>query len=87
MTKMAAMPIYDKNLLLWNQKADDLETWYAFLVIQVLPILLKWWLQVDHDLFYSQVKFAPFYFCMGKISKKTIEASEVEVATYSQINE
>ena len=31
MTKMAAMPLYGKNLknfLLWNQKADDLETWY-----------------------------------------------------------
>ena len=29
MTKMAAMPIYGKNLknlLLWNQKADDLES-------------------------------------------------------------
>ena len=34
MIKMAAMPIYGKtlkNLLLWNQKADDLETWYAAL--------------------------------------------------------
>ena len=31
MTKMAAMPIYGKNLknLLRNQKADDLEIWYA----------------------------------------------------------
>ena len=32
MTKMAAMPIYGKNLkilLLRNQKADDLETWYT----------------------------------------------------------
>ena len=32
MTKMATMPIYGKNLknlLLRNQKADDLETWYA----------------------------------------------------------
>ena len=32
MTKVAAMPIYSKNfknLLLWNQKADDHETWYA----------------------------------------------------------
>ena len=33
MTKMAAMLIYNKkklrNLLLRNQKADDLETWYA----------------------------------------------------------
>ena len=30
MTKMAAMPAI-KNLHLWNQKADDLETWYAAL--------------------------------------------------------
>ena len=32
MTKMAAMPIYSKNLkhiLLWNRKAGDLESWYA----------------------------------------------------------
>ena len=29
MTKMAAMPIYGQNLLLRNQKADNLETWYA----------------------------------------------------------
>ena len=32
MTKMAAMPIYDKKLkkiLLRNQKANDLEIWYA----------------------------------------------------------
>ena len=29
MTKMETMPIYGKNLLLQNQKADDLETWYA----------------------------------------------------------
>ena len=34
MTKLAAMPIYGKNLkknLLRNQKDDDLETWYAAL--------------------------------------------------------
>ena len=32
MTNMAAMSIYGKNtlsLLLWNQKVNDLETWYA----------------------------------------------------------
>ena len=43
-TKMAAMSIYGKtfkNLLLWNQKADDLETWYAVLVTQVLPNMLN----------------------------------------------
>ena len=43
MTKMAAMPIYGKNLknLLWNQKVDDLETWYAASGAQVLPNLFK----------------------------------------------
>ena len=29
MTKMATMPIYGKNLAVRNQKAYDLETWYA----------------------------------------------------------
>ena len=28
---MVTMPIYGKNLLLWNQNADDIETWYAAL--------------------------------------------------------
>ena len=40
LTKMAAMPIYGKNLknhLLWNQKVDDLESWYAALDTRVLP--------------------------------------------------
>ena len=44
MTKMAAMPIYNKtlkNLLLRNQKADDLETWYAASGAQVLLSLFK----------------------------------------------
>ena len=39
MTKMAAMPKYGKNLknlLLRNQKADGLETWYAALGAWVL---------------------------------------------------
>ena len=41
MTKLAAMPIYDKNLLLQNQKADDLESWYVASGISVLPSLFK----------------------------------------------
>ena len=40
MTKKAAMSIYGKNLL-WNQKFDDLETWYVALVIRVLPNWFK----------------------------------------------
>ena len=45
MTKMAAMPIYDKNLknlLLRNQKTNDLETWYAASSARVIPNLFKW---------------------------------------------
>ena len=52
MTKMATMPIYGKNLnnlLLWNRKADDLETWYTASGSRVLPNLLKLWSWSDHD--------------------------------------
>ena len=45
MTKMATMPIIMvktlKNLLLQNQMADDLETWYAASGARVLPNLFK----------------------------------------------
>ena len=45
MTKMAATPIYGKkpfkNLLLKNQKASDLETWYVVLGMRGLPSLFK----------------------------------------------
>ena len=39
MIKMAAMPVYGKNLkklLLQNQQTDDLETWFIALFMQVL---------------------------------------------------
>ena len=46
MTKTAAMPIYGnklkKNLLLRNQKADNLETWYAAFGAQVLSNCLNY---------------------------------------------
>ena len=71
MTKIAAMPIYGKNLkkssslepAVWNQKADDLESWYAALGAQVQSSLFKrgpW----DDDLFYGKVRFGPLCFCM-----------------------
>ena len=44
MTKVAAMPIYCKNLknlLLRNQKADDLETCYTASGARALPNLFK----------------------------------------------
>ena len=69
MSKMAVMPIYMvktlKNLLR-NQKADDLETWYAASGARVLPNSFKCWLWVDSDLSYGKVKFGLLYFCMGK---------------------
>ena len=75
MTKLAAVPIYGKNLknlLRRIQKADDLETWYAALSAQVLPSLFKWWPLVDLDLFYGKVQFGPLCFCMGKKVKQWI---------------
>ena len=44
MTKMAAMPIFGKNLknlLLPNQSTDGLETWYVASSAQVLSRLVK----------------------------------------------
>ena len=73
--KMSAMPIYGQNLqnlLLWNQKADDLHTWYAASGAQVLPSLFKWCPWVDLDLFYGKVKFGPLCFCIGKKLKQWI---------------
>ena len=44
MTKMATTPIYGKTLkylLLWNQKANGLGTWYVALGMWALPNLHK----------------------------------------------
>ena len=67
--QVAATPIYVKtlkNLLLRNQKADELETWYAASGARVLPSLFKWCHWFDLDLFYSKVEFGPLCFYMGK---------------------
>ena len=69
MTKMAAMPIYGKNLknpLLQNQLTNDLETWYVALCMWILPRLFKLSPWVDLDPFYAKVKFGHIGFCMGK---------------------
>ena len=69
MTNTDAMPIMVKNvknLLLWNRKADDHETWYVALSTQVLASLFKWYPWVDLHLFFGKVKFGPLCFCMGK---------------------
>ena len=68
-----------KNLknLLWNQKANDLETCYAALGARVLPNLLKWWPWVDLDLFYGKVKFFSYAFIWEK--GKIMDFSEIIV--------
>ena len=66
-----------KNLLLRNQKADDLETWYTASGARVLPSLFKWWPLVDLNLFYGMVKFSPLCFYKGE--GKTMDFSETIV--------
>ena len=62
-----------KNLLLWNQKADDLESLYAASDTRVLPSLFKWWPWVDLHLFYSKVRFGPLIILLnGKKLKECI---------------
>ena len=69
LTKMAAMPIYDrkpfKNLLLQNQRASDLVAWYVALGTGAHYRLFKWWPYVDLDLFNSYFRFGPLCFYMG----------------------
>ena len=72
--------IYGKTwtiLLLWNQKADDLESWYAASGTWVLPCLFKWCLWVDHDLFIARSNFVPYAFILEE--GKTMGFSEIIV--------
>ena len=78
MTDMAAMSLYFKNLkniLVCNQKADDLQCWYAASSTQVLTNLIKLLPWVDLGLFYGMGKFVPLCFCLGK-KGKTMDFSE-----------
>ena len=55
------MPICGEKLLLWNQGADDLETWYTASG-GVLPIISY----DDRDHFYDRIKFVSKCFCIGE---------------------
>ena len=65
-----------KNLLR-NQKANDLETWYAASGARVLPSLFKWWPWVDLDLFYGRSDLVLYAFVWEK--GKTMDFSETIV--------
>ena len=63
MTKMATMPLYGKNLknlLLWNQTADDFETWYVASGAQVLPICSNVDLELTLTYFRARSNFVPW---------------------------
>ena len=49
-----------KNLLFWNRKADDLETWYAALVTQVLPRIKTLGMTLTY--FTARSNLVPFVF-------------------------
>ena len=80
MTKMAAMPIYGKNLknlLLRYQKADDLETWYAALGARVLPSCSNDDPGLTLTYFTARSNLVPFAFVWEK--GKTMDFSETIV--------
>ena len=60
MTKMAAKPIYVKNLL--QNWMYDLETCHVAAGTRALQSLYKLWSWVDLDLFYGKVKFGHIMF-------------------------
>ena len=80
MTKMDAIPIYGKNLknlLLRNQKTDDLETWYAVSSVRVLLCLFKKDLGLTMTYFTSRSNLVPYIFVWEK--GKTMDFSETIV--------
>ena len=76
MTKMVAMFIYYgkktfKNLILRNQKADNLETWCAALVTRVLSSIFKSgpWVDLDLHVLHIKIKNWSLLFLYGKMLK------------------
>ena len=70
-----------KNLLLRNQRANDLGPWYIALGPWAHQSLFKWWPWVDLDLFYGKVKFGPLRFYMGKSVRKSFNGRNLQQMT------
>ena len=66
-----------KNLLLWNQKADDLETWYAASGARVLPNLFNEDPGLTSIYFTTRSNVVPYAFVWEK--GKTMDFSETIV--------
>ena len=76
-----------KNLLLWNRKADDLETWYVALSTQVLnnaPGLTL-------TCFTARSNLVAYAFVLKKVKtmdfSETIVVCDIKVCSCSQLNE
>ena len=96
---MAALPMYGKNkikkiLLLWNQKADDLESFLCSIIkyssttkfVQMMTLGWPWPILQQGQLWF------PYVFLYGKklkqwIFSETIVVYDVKVGRYSQLNE
>ena len=65
------------NLLLWNQKADDLETWYAASGARILPNLLNEDPELTSTYFTTRSNLVPYAFVWEK--GKTMDFSETIV--------
>ena len=82
MTKMAAMPIYDKkpfkNLLLRNHWTDFNQTWHEALMTQVLQCVYKSWPCGDLDLFYGKVNIGRQCIWMGKTFKMSFKVKVLQ---------
>ena len=76
---------FKKNLLLWNQMADDLESWYAASGTQVQPSCLNDNPGLTLTYFTSMSNLVHYAFLWGK--GKTIVVCDLKVGRCSQLNE
>ena len=78
-----------KNLLLWNRKVDDHETWYAASSTQVLPSLFKCYPGLTY--FTTRSNLVPYAFVREKVKtmdfSETIVVYDIKVGRCSQLNE
>ena len=63
-----------KNLLLWNQKADDLETWYAASVLEYYQVYINDDPELTLTYFTARSNLIPYAFVWEK--GKTMDFSE-----------
>ena len=79
-----------KNFLLWNQKADHIECWYAASGTRVLPSLFKWWpwVKSTYSMAMSNFIHNAFVWEKGKTMdfSETIVVCDIKFDRCSQLN-